>query len=204
MSSIQQRRNAPRGLLDRLLDRLNVERSNTPHVHHLHLDPILPLEDLCRLQAQTNHTRVRYDRHVLSNALDLGLSDREEEVLGLGLLRNGECLTVENLILEEHDGVRVADRRLVRYERRSSGKGKKLTFNRPRQSSALYGETTLSPGIAPYHAMPRQSSSDQASGTDRRSPASAALQHQRPRRWLLGTRLDTGRCCAGVSTSRRV
>lgn len=46
---------------------------------------------------------------ISSLALNLGLADGEDEVGRLGLLGDGKGLSVENLVLEEDDGVGITD-----------------------------------------------------------------------------------------------
>ena len=98
----------PVGLLDTLLDGLDIERPDTPHVDDLALNTLLG-KDLCCLERESDHPRVGDDGDVGSLALDLGLADREKEVGRLGLLGDGEGLAVKDLVLEEDDGVGVTD-----------------------------------------------------------------------------------------------
>ena len=96
-------------LLDRSLDGVNVQRTDRPQVDDLGLDAFLLLEDLGSLHRKADHARVTDDGHVLADALNLCLSDREEEVGRLRLLRDRERLAVQNLVLENDDRVRVTD-----------------------------------------------------------------------------------------------
>lgn len=55
---------------------------------------------------------MRNDGDVLTRALDLGLADRQHKVLRERLGRHGEGGTVEDLVFQEHNRVRVPDGRL--------------------------------------------------------------------------------------------
>lgn len=48
----------PVGLLYTLLDSLNIQWPDTPHVDDLNINSVLPLEDLSSLQTKSNHSRV--------------------------------------------------------------------------------------------------------------------------------------------------
>jgi len=60
------KRNEPVGLLNRLLDSLDVQRTDTPHVDNLNLDALLLLQDLSSLKSESNHSRVPNNSDILS------------------------------------------------------------------------------------------------------------------------------------------
>lgn len=97
------------GLLDGLDDRLEVERLDGAQVEHLHLDAVLLLEALGRDQALADTARGGDNGQVLADALDLGLTERNDKVVLLRGLAHGEGLAVHELVLEDDDGVGVAD-----------------------------------------------------------------------------------------------
>lgn len=97
------------GLLDGLDDGLDVEGLDGAEIDDLALDAVLLLEVLGRDQGLADAARERDDGDVLSNTLNLGLSNGDHKVVALGLLRHGEDLAIEQLVLEHTDGVGVAD-----------------------------------------------------------------------------------------------
>lgn len=145
-----------------LNDSLDVERANGAKVDDLNVDTLLS-EELGGLEAVANRLGVRNDGNVGTLLLDLALADGEDEVVLHGGLGHGEGGTVHELVLEEDDGVRVADgglvegmgrtgwRRVVDDCREAKGEGgggqgvartrirldHPFTFNSPLQSSAL-------------------------------------------------------------------
>ena len=60
------------------------------------------------LQRQLHHAREGHDRHMLAWPGNARLADRHEE---FGIVGHREALAVDQLVLEKHDRVRVADRR---------------------------------------------------------------------------------------------
>lgn len=91
------------GLLHTLNDSLNVQRPDTPKVDDLDLDTLLLLQQLGSLKRVGDHLAVGDDGDVGTSLFNLGLADRDEEVLGEFFLGHGELDTVEKLVLEETD-----------------------------------------------------------------------------------------------------
>ena len=146
--------NEPVRLLDGCLDGIDVERTDGTEVDDLGLDTLF-CELLSGLQRVSDHFTVSNDGHITSFSLDLGLSDREEEVFGHGLSGHGEGDTVKHLVLQENHWVGIPNGRLENRQvshGNNSHKGTNYTLRSPLQSSALHGETTLRPGIEPYQA----------------------------------------------------
>ena len=97
------------------------------------------------------------DRDVLSLPHDLGLVEREEELLRVDLGGDVEAHAVHKLVLEEHNGVGVANGGLgKKYKVKSKLNVYEttffFTFSSPLQSSESYGLTTFSPGQWAYQA----------------------------------------------------
>ena len=99
---------APVSLLDGCLDSLNVKRADAAQVDDLSLDTLLG-EDICSLKTVADHLAVCYNGDVRALTLNLGLADGKEEVVRHCLRRHGEGDTVHQLVLENDDGVGVAD-----------------------------------------------------------------------------------------------
>jgi hypothetical protein len=79
-----------------------------PQVDDLDTDTLL-FKVLSNLQGSPHHLREGDDGHVLALALDLGLAEGDEEVLVLRLVGHGERGAVQQLVLQHHHGVLVAD-----------------------------------------------------------------------------------------------
>lgn len=105
----------PVGLLNRCLDGVNIERTDAAQVDDLCLNSFLG-EDVGSLKTVANHLAVCDDGDVRTLALDLGLANGEQEVVGHGLLRHGEGDTVHHLVLEDDNGVRITDSSLHNCE----------------------------------------------------------------------------------------
>src|SRR3954447_17145338 len=99
----------PVRLLDRPDDRVEVERAQRPGVDHLRLDTMLVGEGLRRLHGHLHHPQDRDDGHVRAVAADSRLTEVDDTVAVLG---NLAAQSVERFVLDEDDGVVVADRRL--------------------------------------------------------------------------------------------
>ena len=95
----------PPGLVDRLEDRLRVERRDRARIDHLGLDP-LGRERLGGAERAVDRPRRGHDRHVASLAADRSLAERHE-VLPVGHLA---VLEREQIVVQVDDGVVVADR----------------------------------------------------------------------------------------------
>lgn len=91
------------GLLHARDDSLNIQRPDTPKVDDLDLDTFLLLQQLGSLERVGDHLAVGDDGDVGTGLFNLGLADRDEEVLGEFFLGHGELDTVEELVLEETD-----------------------------------------------------------------------------------------------------
>lgn len=91
------------GLLHTLDDSLNVQRPDTPKVDDLDLDTLLLLQQFGSLKRVGDHLAVGDDGDVGPSLFNLGLADRDEEVLGEFFLGHWELDTVEKLVLEETD-----------------------------------------------------------------------------------------------------
>lgn len=96
------------GLLDSVDDGLSVQGAQGSEVDHLHADA-LGLEVLRDLQGGAHALGEGDDGHVLALLLDLGLAEGDHEVLVLRLVGEGEGGAVEQLVLQHHHGVLVAD-----------------------------------------------------------------------------------------------
>ena len=111
-ANVTPKSDAPVSLLDGCLDSLHVKRADATEVDDLSLDALLG--ELVRgLNRVADHLAVRNDGHVAAVALNLRLADGEDEVVGHGLGGHGEGDTIQELVLEEYDGVGVADGSLV-------------------------------------------------------------------------------------------
>ena len=93
------------GLLDALDDGLVVQRAQGAQVDDLAADALLR-QLLGGLQGKADHAAVGGDGDVGALAADLGLADRHDIVLDL---RHIELDAVHHLVLEEDDGVGIAD-----------------------------------------------------------------------------------------------
>ena len=94
------------GLVDRLEDRLRVERRERARVDHLGLDALRG-EPLGRAERAVDRPARGDDRHVAALAPDRGLAERDE-VLAVGHLA---VLEREQVVVQVDDRVVVADRR---------------------------------------------------------------------------------------------
>lgn len=83
------------GLLERLDNRLDVERLDGSQVDDLGLDSVLLLQFRGSIEREANTPRQGYDREILAGTLDLGLADRQHKVVLLGSLAHGEGHTVQ-------------------------------------------------------------------------------------------------------------
>ena len=108
----------PAGLACRGADGLLVQRRDRPHVDHLDVDA-LGLEDLRRQHRVPDHVSRRDHGHVVARPLDVALAERDDVVL----VGDQATERVQQLVLEEHDGVVVADRRLHQALRVIRGRG---------------------------------------------------------------------------------
>lgn len=149
---------SPVGLLHTLDDGINIQRPDTPQVNHFRFDALL-LQLSGGVQGPRHHDGVSDDGHVTTLLLNLRFANGQDEVFGLGFSRHGERDTVQHLVLEEDDRVRVSDGCLQRLGERKIRNiysqvavANNHTLRRPLQSSALQGLTTFRPGIEPYHA----------------------------------------------------
>jgi len=97
------------GLLEGGNDGLNIEGLNGAQVDNLSVDTVLLLELGGGGQGLADAARHGDDGKVLSGALDLGLADGQDEVVLLGSLAHGESLAVQELVLENNNGVGVTD-----------------------------------------------------------------------------------------------
>lgn len=98
----------PVGLLDRVLDSVHVKGTDATEVDDLRLDTLLG-KLLRGLHTPRYHQAVRNNGDVAALTLNLRLADRKDEIIGHRLLRHGEADTVQHLVLEEHDRVRITD-----------------------------------------------------------------------------------------------
>ena len=98
----------PVGLLQRGQDRVDIERPDCAQVDHFGLDAVLG-QLVGRLERLGDHDRECHDGDVGALALDLGLADRQHEII---VVRQLETVAVEQLVLQEDDRVGIADRRL--------------------------------------------------------------------------------------------
>ena len=96
-------------LLHRCNDRLNVQRPDRPQVDDFDLDTVLLLQNLSSLQCVSDVLAVGNNGDVGSLLLNLGLADGKDEVFGELFSGEREGDTVEQLVLEETDGVGVSD-----------------------------------------------------------------------------------------------
>mmetsp|Transcript_1363 Transcript_1363/g.3497 ORF Transcript_1363/g.3497 Transcript_1363/m.3497 type:complete len:405 (-) Transcript_1363:77-1291(-) len=94
--------------LGRVDDGLAVEGPEGAEVEHFAGDA-LGGEDVGGLHAEADHLGEGHEGDVRALALDLGLADVEDVVLALGLVAERKGDAVEEFVLEEDDGVRVAD-----------------------------------------------------------------------------------------------
>src|SRR5262245_55149256 len=101
-------RDDPVGLLHRFHDRGDVQRAQRAQIDHLGIDA-LARQLLGRRQREADLQREGGDRDVLAWPLDAGATDRQDE-LGIGRYR--EALAIEDFILQKHDRIGIADRRL--------------------------------------------------------------------------------------------
>jgi len=97
---------APPGLPHRCEDRLLVEGHERPNVHDFGADPFFR-QSGGRLEREQHLARPGDDRHVGALALDVGLAERDEVFAG----GHRSLGAVQQLVLDEHDRVVVADRR---------------------------------------------------------------------------------------------
>ena len=97
------------GLLDGGNDGVKVKRLDGAQVEHLDLDAVLLLERLGGDNRLAHAARHGHDGQVLAGALHLGLADGDHKVVLLRGLGHGEDLAVHELVLENDDGVGVAD-----------------------------------------------------------------------------------------------
>lgn len=96
-------------LLHRCNDRLDVQRPDRPQVDDFDLDTVLLLQNLSGLQSVGDVLAVGDNGDVGSLLLDLGLADGEDKVFGELFRGEREGDTVQELVLEETDGVGVSD-----------------------------------------------------------------------------------------------
>ena len=160
------------GLLDGLDDSLDVEGLDGAEVDDLSLNAVLGLELFGGDKGLADAAGEGDDGEVLAGALDLGLSElrglsvsvrggegggvayRNDEVVLLGLLAHGEGKTVQKSAIVSNRAFHLMSIVTYSFSRTTTGLGSRMAaFNRPLASSALYGETTFSPGMLPYHAV---------------------------------------------------
>jgi hypothetical protein len=101
-------------LLHRCDDGLNVQRPDRPQVDDFDLDTILLLQNLSGFQCVGDVLAVGDDGDVGSLLFNLGLADGEDKVFGELFGGEGEGDTVQQLVLEETDGVGVPNGGLAR------------------------------------------------------------------------------------------
>lgn len=97
------------GLLDGVDDGFDVEGLDGAEIDNFALNAVLLLDVLGGDQGLTDTAGEGDDSEVLSGALDLGLSEGDNEVIFLGGFTHGERLAVEKLVLEHTDWVGVTD-----------------------------------------------------------------------------------------------
>mmetsp|Transcript_7939 Transcript_7939/g.32156 ORF Transcript_7939/g.32156 Transcript_7939/m.32156 type:complete len:421 (+) Transcript_7939:335-1597(+) len=97
------------GLADARGDGVPVQRAQGPEVDHLGLDTLLR-ELIRRVFAEADHLAEAHQRDVRAGPHDESLADGRHVVGGQRLLAHRERLAVHQLVLEEDDGVRVANR----------------------------------------------------------------------------------------------
>jgi hypothetical protein len=98
----------PVRLLDRLQDRVEVERPERARIDDLSVDVVLVRELFSRLSGGYGHARHADDGHIVALASDGGLAEAHR----VAVLGHLAALAVEGLVLDEDDGVVVADGRL--------------------------------------------------------------------------------------------
>ena len=83
----------------------------------------------------------------------VGGAYRNDEVILLGLLAHGEGETVQKPELLSAYALDILLWVVYSFSKTTTGLGSRIAaFNRPLASSALYGATTLRPGMLPYQA----------------------------------------------------
>lgn len=97
------------GLLDRLDDGLKVEGLDGTQVDDLSINTVVLLQVLSGDEGLTDASGHGHDGEILAGALNLGLAEGNHKVILLRSLGHGEALTVHELVLKDHNGVRVAD-----------------------------------------------------------------------------------------------
>ncbi|KAH6607090.1 hypothetical protein Trco_003403 [Trichoderma cornu-damae] len=97
------------GLLDGLDNGVEIQGLDGPQVDDLGLDAVVLLQALGGNEGLADAPRHGDDGEVLAGALNLGLAKGEDKVVLLGGLGHGEVLAVHQLVLEDDDGVGVAD-----------------------------------------------------------------------------------------------
>ena len=95
-------------LFDRVDNSLLVQRPQRPQINDLTVNSHLG-HLFGSLHTELDRPRVRNQRDVLADALDLGLANRHDEVTRERLLRHRKGHVVHDLILENHDRIGVAD-----------------------------------------------------------------------------------------------
>mmetsp|Transcript_4216 Transcript_4216/g.5242 ORF Transcript_4216/g.5242 Transcript_4216/m.5242 type:complete len:267 (+) Transcript_4216:45-845(+) len=96
-------------LLDGLDDGVSIEGAQGAQVDDLAADAVISLQDLGSLQGVAHHLRVRCNGHIRANSLDFGLANRDDELFVHDFGVDIELDAVHHLVLEENDGVIVAD-----------------------------------------------------------------------------------------------
>ena len=97
------------GLLDGLDDGLDIEGLDGTQVDNLDLNTVVLLKSIGGGEGLANTARHGDHGQILTGALDLGLAEGKDEIILLGSLGHGEALAVHELVLEDDDGVGVAD-----------------------------------------------------------------------------------------------
>jgi len=98
------------GLLHRLDETVAVQRLNGSQVDDFSADVVITLEHFSGLKGEADHLSVSSDSDISACSLDLGLANRDQKVFVHNCRVYIKFNTVHHFVLEEHDGVVVADR----------------------------------------------------------------------------------------------
>jgi hypothetical protein len=96
-------------LLHRGNDCLDIQRPDRPQVDDFNLDAIFLFQNLGSFQCMGDVLAVGNDGNVGTFLFNLGLADREDKVFGSLFSSQRERNTVQQLVFEEADRVRVSD-----------------------------------------------------------------------------------------------
>lgn len=97
------------GLLDGLDNGLEIQGLDGTQVDDLGLNTVVLLQVLGGDEGLADASGHGNNGEVLAGTLNLGLSEGDDEVVLLGSLGHGEALAVHELVLEDDDGVGIAD-----------------------------------------------------------------------------------------------